>query len=161
MEERLDRNSIGFNAQIVEKSSKDIGAILKETAPQDLMKFGLIPEFIGRVPITVTLEGLDKEALIRILKEPKNALIKQYKKLFEFDEVKLSVDDDAAEEIARLAYERKTGARGLRSIMEDVMMDIMYEIPSDDNIAECVLTKDAVSGEGNPRIVYRDRLLQA
>ncbi len=161
VEERLDRNSIGFNAQIVEKSSKDIGAILKETAPQDLMKFGLIPEFIGRVPITVTLEGLDKEALIRILKEPKNALIKQYKKLFEFDEVKLSVDDDAAEEIARLAYERKTGARGLRSIMEDVMMDIMYEIPSDDNIAECVLTKDAVSGEGKPRIVYRDRLLQA
>ena len=161
VEERLDRNSIGFNAQIVEKSSKDIGAILKETAPQDLMKFGLIPEFIGRVPITVTLEGLDKEALIRILKEPKNALIKQYKKLFEFDEVKLSVDDDAAEEIARLAYERKTGARGLRSIMEDVMMDIMYEIPSDDNIAECVLTKDAVSGEGRPRIVYRDRLLQA
>ena len=161
VEERLDRNSIGFNAQIVEKSNKDIGAILKETAPQDLMKFGLIPEFIGRVPITVTLEGLDKEALIRILKEPKNALIKQYKKLFEFDEVKLSVDDDAAEEIARLAYERKTGARGLRSIMEDVMMDIMYEIPSDDNIAECVLTKDAVSGEGKPRIVYRDRLLQA
>ncbi|MDE6846614.1 MAG: ATP-dependent Clp protease ATP-binding subunit ClpX [Lachnospiraceae bacterium] len=161
VEERLDRNSIGFNAQIVEKSSKDIGAVLKEVVPQDLMKFGLIPEFIGRVPITITLEGLDKEALIRILKEPKNALIKQYKKLFEFDEVKLSVEDDAAEEIARLAYERKTGARGLRSIMEDVMMDIMYEIPSDDNIAECVLTKDAVAGTEKPRITYRNRLLQA
>ena len=161
VEERLDRNSIGFNAQIVEKSSKDIGAVLKEVAPQDLMKFGLIPEFIGRVPITVTLEGLDKEALIRILKEPKNALIKQYQKLFEFDEVKLDVDEDATEEIARLAYERKTGARGLRSIREDVMMDIMYEIPSDDNIAGCVLTKEAVAGNEKPRITYRNRLLQA
>ncbi len=161
VEERLDRNSIGFNAQIVEKSGKDIGAVLKEVAPQDLMKFGLIPEFIGRVPITVTLEGLDKEALIRILKEPKNALIKQYKKLFEFDEVKLDVEDDAAEEIANLAYERKTGARGLRSIMEDVMMDIMYEIPSDDNIAECTLTKAAVDGKEKPRITYRDRMVQA
>lgn len=161
VEERLDRNSIGFNAQIVEKSSKNIGAVLKEVVPQDLMKFGLIPEFIGRVPITITLEGLDKEALIRILKEPKNALIKQYKKLFEFDEVKLNVEEDAAEEIARLAYERKTGARGLRSIMEDVMMDIMYEIPSDDNIAECVLTKDAVAGTEKPRITYRNKLLQA
>ena len=161
VEERLDRNSIGFNAQIVEKSSKDIGAVLKEVAPQDLMKFGLIPEFIGRVPITVTLEGLDTEALIRILKEPKNALIKQYRKLFDFDEVNLIVEEDAVQEIARLAYERKTGARGLRSIMEDVMMDIMYEIPSDDNIAECVLTKDAVAGKEKPRITYRNRLLQA
>ena len=128
VEERLDRNSIGFNAQIVEKSSKDIGAVLKEVSAQDLMKFGLIPEFIGRVPITVTLDGLDQEALVRILKEPKNALIKQYKKLFEFDEVKLGVEDEAALEIARLAFERKTGARGLRSIMEDVLMDVMYEI---------------------------------
>lgn len=161
VEERLDRNSIGFNAQIMEKSSKDIGAVLKEVAPQDLMKFGLIPEFIGRVPITVTLEGLDQEALIRILREPKNALIKQYQKLFEFDEVKLSVEEEAIEEIAKLAYERKTGARGLRSIMESVMMDVMYEIPSDDNIAECVLTKEAVDGKEKPRITYRNRLLQA
>ena len=161
MEERLDRNSIGFNAQVVEKSSKDIGAVLKEVSSQDLMKFGLIPEFIGRVPITVTLDGLDQEALVRILKEPKNALIKQYKKLFEFDEVKLGVEDEAVQEIARLAYERKTGARGLRSIMEDVLMDIMYEIPSDDNIAECILTKDVVDGKGKPRIVYRNRLMRA
>ena len=161
VEARLDRNSIGFNAEIVEKSTKDIGAILKEVVPQDLMKFGLIPEFIGRVPITITLEGLDKEALIRILREPKNALVKQYMKLFEFDEVKLSVEEDAIEEIASLAFKRKTGARGLRSIMEDVMMDIMYEIPSDDNIAECVLTKDAVDGKEKPRITYRDRLIQA
>ncbi len=161
VEERLDRNSIGFNAQITEKSSKDIGTVLKEVAPQDLMKFGLIPEFIGRVPITVTLEGLDKAALIRILKEPKNALIKQYRKLFEFDEVKLSVEDDAVEAIAELAYERKTGARGLRSIMENVMMDVMYEIPSDDNIAECIITKDAVEGKSEPLVRYRDRTLQA
>ena len=161
VEERLDRNSIGFNAQVVEKSSKDIGAVLKEVSSQDLMKFGLIPEFIGRVPITVTLDGLDQEALVRILKEPKNALIKQYKKLFEFDEVKLGVEDEAVQEIARLAYERKTGARGLRSIMEDVLIDIMYEIPSDDNIAECILTKDVVDGKGKPRIVYRNRLMRA
>ena len=161
VEERLDRNSIGFNAQVVEKSSKDIGAVLKEVSSQDLMKFGLIPEFIGRVPLTVTLDGLDQEALVRILKEPKNALIKQYKKLFEFDEVKLGVEDEAVQEIARLAYERKTGARGLRSIMEDVLMDIMYEIPSDDNIAECILTKDVVDGKGKPRIVYRNRLMRA
>ncbi len=161
VEERLDRNSIGFNAQVVEKSSKDIGAVLKEVSSQDLMKFGLIPEFIGRVPITVTLDGLDQEALVRILKEPKNALIKQYKKFFEFDEVKLGVEDEAVQEIARLAYERKTGARGLRSIMEDVLMDIMYEIPSDDNIAECILTKDVVDGKGKPRIVYRNRLMRA
>ena len=161
VEERLDRNSIGFNAQIMEKSSKDIGAVLKEVSAQDLMKFGLIPEFIGRVPITVTLDGLDQEALVRILKEPKNALIKQYKKLFEFDEVKLGVEDEAAQEIARLAYERKTGARGLRSIMEDVLMDVMYEIPSDDNIAECILTKDVVEGRGKPRIIYRNRLMRA
>ncbi|MDE6749593.1 MAG: ATP-dependent Clp protease ATP-binding subunit ClpX [Lachnospiraceae bacterium] len=161
VEERLDRNSIGFNAQIVEKSTKDIGAILKEVAPQDLMKFGLIPEFIGRVPITVTLEGLDKEALIKILVEPKNALIKQYKKLFEFDEVNLKVDDDAVDAIAELAFERKTGARGLRSIMENVMMDIMYEIPSDDNISECIVTKDAVEGKSGPLVHYRNKLLQA
>lgn len=161
VETRLDRNSIGFNAEIIEKSSKDIGSILKETAPQDLMKFGLIPEFIGRVPITVTLEGLDREALIRILKEPKNALIKQYQKLFEFDEVNLKIEEDAIEAIADLAFERKTGARGLRSIMENVMMDVMYEIPSDDNIAECIITKEAVEGNSEPIVRYRDRLLQA
>ena len=161
VEERLDRHSIGFNAEVAEKSGKEIGAILKEVTPQDLMKFGLIPEFIGRVPVTVALDGLDKEALVRILKEPKNALIKQYKKLFAFDEVKLSVEDDAVEEIAKLAHERKTGARGLRSIVEKVMMDVMYEIPSDDSIAECILTKKAVDGEEKPLLRYRDRLLQA
>ena len=161
VEERLDRHSIGFNAQVAEKSGKEIGAILKEVTPQDLMKFGLIPEFIGRVPVTVALDGLDQEALVRILKEPKNALIKQYKKLFAFDEVKLSVEEEAVLEIAKLAYERKTGARGLRSIVEKVMMDVMYEIPSDDSISECILTKKAVDGEEKPLVRYRDRLLQA
>lgn len=161
VEERLDRHSIGFNAQVTEKSGKEIGAILKEVTPQDLMKFGLIPEFIGRVPVTVALDGLDQEALVRILKEPKNALIKQYKKLFAFDEVKLSVEEEAVLEIAKLAYERKTGARGLRSIVEKVMMDVMYEIPSDDSISECILTKKAVDGEEKPLVRYRDRLLQA
>ncbi|MCM1040546.1 MAG: ATP-dependent Clp protease ATP-binding subunit ClpX [Roseburia sp.] len=161
VEERLDRNSIGFNAQITEKSSKEIGAVLKEVESQDLMKFGLIPEFIGRVPITVTLEGLDKEALIRILKEPKNALIKQYQKLFEFDEVKLEVEEEAIDKIAELAYAKKTGARGLRSIMENVMMDVMYEIPSDDTISECVITKEAVEGKEEPLVHYRNSLLHA
>ncbi len=161
VEERLDRHSIGFNAQVAEKSGKEIGAILKEATPQDLMKFGLIPEFIGRVPVPVALDGLDREALVRILREPKNALIKQYKKLFAFDEVKLSVEDDAVEEIAKLAFDRKTGARGLRSIVEKVMMDVMYEIPSDDSIAECILTKKSVDGEEKPLLRYRDRLLQA
>ena len=161
VEERLDRNSIGFNAKIMEKSSKDIGAVLKEVAPQDLMKFGLIPEFIGRVPITVTLEGLDKEALIRILKEPKNALVKQYRKLFEYDEVNLKVEEDAIEAIAELAFERKTGARGLRSVMENVMMDVMYEIPSDDTISECIITKEAVEGIEQPIVHYRNRFFQA
>ena len=161
VENRLDRKSIGFNKDIADKSTRDIGAVFKQVTPQDLTKYGLIPEFVGRVPINVSLEGLDKEALVRILKEPKSALIKQYQKLFEYDDVKLSFEPEAVEAIAEKALERKTGARGLRSIMENVMMDIMYEIPSDDNIAECVLTKDAVDGKEKPRILYRNKLLQA
>ncbi len=120
------------------------------------MKFGLIPEFIGRVPITVSLELLSEEALLRILKEPKNALVKQYQKLFEYDDVKLEFSDDSLREVARLATERKTGARGLRSIMESVMMDLMYEVPSDNNIGICTITKSVVNKTGEPEIVYRD-----
>ena len=161
VEQRISAGSIGFNAEVVNKNDNDIDDLLRKVEPKDLTKFGLIPEFIGRVPVTVALEGLDQEALVRILREPKNALIKQYKKLFSFDEVKLSVEDEAVEEIARLAHERKTGARGLRSILEKVMMDVMYEIPSDDSIAECILTKKAVDGEDKPTVRYRDRLLQA
>lgn len=161
IESRLDRGSIGFNGEVVSKSNKDLDKLLKEVTTQDIVKFGLIPEFVGRVPITVTLEGLDKDALIRILKEPKNALIKQYQKLFEFDEVKLSFDNDAVLEIASQAFEHKTGARGLRSIMEKAMMDVMFRIPSEDNIAECIVTKDAVTGAGTPKLIYRDATVKA
>lgn len=150
VESRLDRKSIGFNTVVAQKSSKEIGELLQEVTPQDLVKFGLIPEFVGRVPINVSLQGLDREAMVRILKEPKSALIKQYQKLFEFDEVDLEFEEDAIEAIADKAFERKTGARGLRSIMESVMMDVMYEIPSDDTIGKCVITKESVEGGSEP-----------
>jgi len=155
IEARLDRKAIGFNTEIAQKSNKEISELLAEATPQDLVKFGLIPEFVGRVPINVSLQGLDKEALVRILKEPKSALIKQYQKLFDFDDVKLEFEDDAVEAIAELAFERKTGARGLRSIMENVMMDLMYQIPSDDTIETCIITKDAVEGKAEPIIVHK------
>jgi ATP-dependent Clp protease ATP-binding subunit ClpX len=153
IETRLDRKTIGFNTEVTKKSTKEIGEILKECTTQDLVKFGLIPEFVGRVPINVSLEGLDKEALVRILKEPKNALIKQYQKLFDMDGVKLTFDEDAIESIAGQAFERKTGARGLRTIMEKAMMDVMYEIPSDDSISHCRITKESVEGEGEPEVI--------
>ena len=155
VEKRLDRKSIGFNAEIAKKSSREIGEIFKEIIPQDLVKFGLIPEFVGRVPINVSLEGLDREALVRILKEPRSALVKQYQKLFDFDDVKLTFEEDATEAIADQAFERKTGARGLRSIMEKVTMDVMYRIPSDDTIVECIITKEAVEGTGEPITKHR------
>ena len=155
VEARMDRTSIGFNKEIADKTEQDIGEVFKEVTPQDLTKYGLIPEFVGRVPIVVSLEGLDKSALVRILREPKNALIKQYQKLFELDDVKLSFEPDAIDAIAEKALERKTGARGLRSIMENIMMDVMYEIPSDDTISKCIITKEAVDGTGKPVIEYR------
>lgn len=155
IETRLDRKTIGFNTQVAGKNTREIGELLSQVVPQDLVKYGLIPEFIGRVPISVSLEGLDKESLIRILKEPKNALIKQYHKLFAYDDVALDFDDDAVDAIAALALERKTGARGLRSIMEKAMMDVMYQIPSDDTIRECRITKEAVEGKGQPLVVHR------
>ena len=125
------------------------------------MKFGLIPEFVGRVPINVALEGLDTEALVRILREPKSALMKQYQKLFEFDDVSLHFEPDAIAEIAKQAMERKTGARGLRSIMEAIMTDLMYRIPSDDTIESCTITKGAVEGTSEPLIVHREKLKKA
>ena len=124
--------------------------------PQDLTKFGLIPEFIGRVPINVSLKLLDKNALVQILSQPKNALTKQFQKLFELDDVKLEFTQDALSAVAELAAERKTGARGLRSILEKIMMDLMYEIPSDDTIGIVTITKNVITGEGKPEIVYRD-----
>ncbi|MCI5882015.1 MAG: ATP-dependent Clp protease ATP-binding subunit ClpX [Lachnospiraceae bacterium] len=160
VETRLNRKTIGFNAEISEKSGLEIGEILGEVTPQDLMKFGLIPEFIGRVPINVALEGLDKAALIRILTEPKNALIKQYQRLFEMDDVKLTFEKDAVDAIAELALERKTGARGLRSIMENTMMDVMYRIPSDDTIEEVIITKGAVKGESKPLVVRKEAAIK-
>ncbi|MBQ9134857.1 MAG: ATP-dependent Clp protease ATP-binding subunit ClpX [Lachnospiraceae bacterium] len=156
VETRLDRKSIGFNAKITEKKDREIGEILGEVTPQDLVKFGLIPEFVGRVPINVSLEGLDKEALVRILKEPKNALIKQYQRLFDMDGVELKFEEDAIDAIAELALERKTGARGLRSIMEKVTLDIMYNIPSDDTIETVVITKGAVEGDSEPLTIHRE-----
>lgn len=161
MENRLNRNSIGFDAQIADKKNKEISALLKEVTPQDLVKFGLIPEFVGRVPINVSLEGLDEAALVRILKEPKSALIKQYQKLFDLDDVKLTFEEEAVEAIAKQAFERKTGARGLRSIMEKVMMDVMFRIPSDDDIKECVITKEAVEGTSEPLVIYREAMRKA
>jgi len=156
IEARVDHKSIGFNAEILDKSEREVGEVLQNVTPQDLVKFGLIPEFVGRVPITVTLEGLTEESLVRILKEPKNALVKQYKKLFGLDDVELSFEDDAITEIAKMAHERATGARGLRSIMEKAMMDVMFKIPSDDTIKECIITKAAVDGESEPLLVYKD-----
>ena len=161
VESRLDRKSIGFNTEVSQKSTKELSDLLQEVTPQDLVKFGLIPEFVGRVPICVSLRGLDKEALIKILKEPKNALIKQYQKLFDMDDVDLTFEDDAIEAIADKAFERKTGARGLRSIMESVMMDTMYQIPSDDTIEACVVTKGAVDGNSEPLTIHREAMKKA
>lgn len=154
VETRLDRKSIGFNAEIADKSTREMGELLAEVTPTDLVKYGLIPEFVGRVPVNVSLLGLDKEAMMRILTEPKNALVKQYQKLFSFDRVKLTFEPDAVEAIAIKAMERKTGARGLRSILENVMMDVMYRIPSDDTIEQCIITKEAVDGESEPLVVH-------
>ena len=150
---RMDRRSMGFNAAVQGKDTKKMDETLRQVLPQDLVKFGLIPEFIGRVPVVTTLNELDRDALIRILKEPKNALIKQYRKLFSYDGVKLSFEDDALDAIADLAVERKTGDRGLRSIMEKAMMDVMYTIPSDNTIKECVITKACVLDGASPLII--------
>ncbi len=154
IESRMDQKSIGFNAEIAHKSDTNVGEVFDHALPKDFVKYGLIPEFIGRVPVTAALDELDREALVRILTEPKNSLVKQYKKLFELDGVKLRFEDDALEAIADKALERKTGARGLRSIIEEVMMDVMYRVPSDDTITECIITKAAVDGENDPVIVY-------
>lgn len=144
IEKRMDTASIGFNAEVHSKHDLNVGEAFKHALPQDFVKFGLIPEFIGRVPITVSLDNLDRDALVRILQEPKNSLVKQYTKLFELDGVDLVFEPDAIEAIADKALERKTGARGLRAIMENVMLDLMYSIPSADDVSECVITKDMV-----------------
>ena len=150
IETRLDKKSIGFNAEIAKKHEEDVDVLLHQVLPRDLVKFGLIPELVGRVPVTVSLDLLDKEALIRILTEPKSSLVKQYQKLMELDGVKLEFDKAALDAIAETSLARKTGARGLRAIMEDIMMDTMFRVPSDDTIKGCMITKDVVEGKGQP-----------
>lgn len=155
IETRIDKKSIGFNADIALDRSDETTELFGQVMPQDLVKFGLIPEFIGRVPVTVTLDKLEKEDLIRILKEPKNAIIKQYQKLLEFDNVDLEFTEEAINAIAELSFKRKTGARGLRSIMEDCMMDVMYEVPSEDNVEKCIITKEAVEKRKSQRLYIK------
>lgn len=154
IEKRIDQKSIGFNVEIADKHENDVDALLQQVLPQDLVKFGLIPELVGRVPVTVALEMLDKEALVRILAEPKNAITKQYEKMLELDGVELIFDDKALEAIAETSLKRKTGARGLRAIMEKIMMDIMYKAPSDDTLKSCRITEDVVKGIGEPECVH-------
>ena len=154
IEKRIDQKSIGFNVEIADKHENDVDALLQQVLPQDLVKFGLIPELVGRVPVTVALEMLDKEALVRILSEPKNAITKQYEKMLELDGVELIFDDKALEAIAETSLKRKTGARGLRAIMEKIMMDIMYKAPSDDTLKSCRITEDVVKGIGEPECVH-------
>lgn len=152
---RLGSKVIGFNSEKDVMNLEDI-SVAKKIEPEDLLKFGLIPEFIGRLPVIVTLNQLDEEALKLIMTEPKNALVKQYKKLFELDGVELEIEDSAIEAVARKAIERKTGARGLRSIFEKSMMEIMYEIPSRDDIEKCIITKDTIEGSKEPKLVLRE-----
>ena len=153
---RLDTKSIGFGAEIRDRSNNSADELLAEAMPEDFVKFGLIPELIGRVPVVVALSGLDEDALIRILKEPKNSLIRQYTKLFEMDGVRFTVEEDALRAIAAKTVERKTGARGLRAIMEEIVIDAMFTVPSDPSVTECIVTKEVVT-EGAPvKLIRRE-----
>lgn len=156
IETRKDTKAIGFNAQVQTKEEKNVGELLKEVMPQDLVKFGLIPEFVGRVPVVVSLNALDKDALVKILTEPKNSLVRQYQTLFNLDGINLEFEGEALEAIADKSMERKTGARGLRAIMENSMMDLMYTAPSDDSIVSCTITKDVVDGTGEALVERRE-----
>ena len=150
---RISNKTLGFGAKVESKKDADMGELLKKLVPEDLLKFGLIPEFIGRLPIVTTLESLNKDALVQILSKPKNALVKQYKKLFEMDNVVLEFTDDALEAVADLAIKRKTGARGLRTILEGVMQDIMFDIPSDPTIQKVIVTKECVNDGKKPDVI--------
>ena len=156
IQKRTSKKSMGFGAEIESKQVVDLGSLLKQIQPEDLLKFGLIPEFVGRLPVVVTLDQLDEEALVKILTEPKNALTKQYKRLFEIDGVLLELEEEALRLIAKKAIERKTGARGLRGIIEGIMMDIMYEIPSRDDIEKVIITEDTVSNGSEPKIILKE-----
>lgn len=157
IQNRIGKKSLGFGAEIQSKKVKNPGEILRQILPEDLLKYGLIPEFVGRLPVIVTLEALDEKALVRILTEPKNALVKQYQKFFELDGVNLEFKEDALETIAREAMKRNTGARGLRAIIEDIMLDVMYEVPSRDDITKCTITKDVVGKKEQPILLTVDR----
>jgi len=156
IESRIGQKSIGFGAELGNKYNENIGEMFKQVLPEDFVKFGLIPEFVGRVPVSVGLDLLDEDALSSILTKPKNAIVKQYKKLFELDGVTLEFEEEAIQAIAKLSYERKTGARGLRAIMESVMMDSMFQIPSDETVEKCIITKAAVDGTEEPRLILTD-----
>ena len=156
IQNRIGKKTIGFGAELT-RQEKEIGVILSQIMPTDLLKYGLIPEFVGRVPIIVTLDALDEEALVKILTEPKNALVKQYQKLFELDGVSLEFKDEALTAVAREAMRRKTGARGLRAILEDVMLNVMYDIPSRNDITKCVITKEVIEKKEDPILVTEDR----
>lgn len=149
-------SGIGFGADVKDEDSRGIGELFTELEPEDLLKFGLIPEFVGRLPVLATLTDLDEDALVTILSKPKNALVKQYQRLFDIENVKLKFTDDALIAIARRAIERKTGARGLRSIMEDILLDTMFDLPSLENVEDVVVNEEAVNGEGEPLIVYAE-----
>ncbi len=155
--QRGDKSGIGFGAEVKEEDKRTTGEILRELEPEDLLRFGLIPEFVGRLPVIATLEDLDEEALVRILTEPKNALVKQYQRLFEMENVKLTFTRDALGAIARKAIERKTGARGLRSIMENILLDTMFDLPSMDGVQEVVISAEVVNGETKPLLIYADK----
>lgn len=156
IQNRIGKKSIGFGAEIRSTQDTDIGEILAQILPEDLLKYGLIPEFVGRVPVIVTLNALDEEALVQILTEPKNALIKQYQKLLEMDGVALEFEEEALKLIASKAIERKTGARGLRAILEEIMLNVMYEIPSRDDVEKCIITKDTVENNSDPILILSE-----
>ena len=157
IENRMGTNAIGFESDVKSKKDSDIGELFHKVLPQDLVKFGMIPEFIGRIPVVVALDSLDEEALVKILTEPKNAILKQYKSLFKMDNVELEFTDDAVRAVAKKSFERNTGARGLRAILESIMTDVMFNIPSDETIEKCVITKEAVEGVSLPLIEYNSK----
>lgn len=153
--QRGRETSIGFGAKVAAEEDRGIGEIIKDVQPEDLLKFGLIPEFIGRLPIIATLNDLDEEALIKVLTEPKNAIVKQYTTLFDMEKVKLTITDEAMRAIARKAIERKTGARGLRAIMEGILLDLMYEIPDKKDVTEIILNEKVINGDGDPILIRK------
>jgi len=155
--DRLQGKSIGFGASVTGPDERGVGELFKETEPEDLLKFGLIPEFVGRLPVIATLEDLDEDALIQILSLPKNALLKQYQALFNMDDVKLTFSDDALMAVARKAIKRKTGARGLRSIMEDTLLDTMFDLPTTEGVEEIVISGEVVDGKATPLLIYAER----